>query len=128
MVDNQPFPTLFWRCSKDLCKAIGQIEGDGWVKQIETQLQQNSELRDQFYQDQHRYVARRWQLMDSGDRQDIEGAGLTPLFDRYGIGGITQWDKIRCLHMQYAHHLAEGNVIGALIEEQFGLKALTIRR
>lgn len=39
-VDDQPFPTLYWLCSKDLCKAIGQIEGHGWVKRIEARLQE----------------------------------------------------------------------------------------
>jgi uncharacterized protein len=127
LVDEQPFPTLYWLSSKDLCKAIGQIEGQGWVKQIEAQLLQDSALLQQYQQDQHAYVARRWQAMHPKDRQQIETLGLSHLFEQYGIGGITQWDKVRCLHMQYAHHLVDGNCIGRLMDDQFGLGDLPIR-
>jgi hypothetical protein len=127
LVDDQPFPTLYWLCSKDLCKAIGQIEGRGWVKQIEARLQEDRALRQQYQHDQQRYVAQRWQAMHVEDQQRIEALKMTALFDQYGIGGITQWDNVRCLHMQYAHHLVDGNCIGALMDEAFALKDLVIR-
>ncbi len=128
LVDDQPFPTLYWLCSKDLCKAIGQIEGQGWIKDIEARLQEDTQLRHTYLQDQQRYVAQRWQAMHPADRQRIEEKNLSSLFDRYGIGGITQWDKLRCLHMQYAHHLADGNCIGALMDETFALNKRVIQR
>lgn len=121
LVENVPFPTLYWLSSKELCKAIGQIEGKGWVKEIETRLQQDAELKEAFLQNQKAYVARRWELMLPQDKQRIDALGFTEMFERYGIGGISQWDKVRCLHMQYAHHLADGNVIGALMDQEFEL-------
>ncbi|WP_339673087.1 DUF501 domain-containing protein [Dasania marina] len=126
LVDNQPFPTLYWLSSKTLSKAIGSIETLGWVKSIEQRLQDDDALREQFLQNQRGYVASRWQKMDSNDKALIEQLGFSPLFEQYGIGGITQWDKVRCLHMQYAHHLAESNVIGALMDEEFQLNELEI--
>lgn len=127
LVDDKPFPTLYWLCSKDLCKAIGRIEGEGWVKVIETRLRDDAELRCHYLQDQQRYVSKRWQDMHPDDKQGIEGLKMTALFDQYGIGGITDWNKVRCLHMQYAHHLVEGNCIGALMDKQFGLQDLVVR-
>lgn len=121
LLDDVPFPTLYWLSSKDLCKAIGQIEGQGWVKEVESRLQADEELRDAYLQNQKDYVARRWELMLPEDKQRIAELGFSELFERYGIGGISQWDKVRCLHMQYAHHLAEGNVIGALMDQEFEL-------
>ncbi len=121
LVDNVPFPTLYWLSSKELCKAIGRIEGKGWVKEIESRLQEDTELKEAFLQNQKAYVARRWELMLPQDKQRIEELGFTQMFERYGIGGISQWDKVRCLHMQYAHHLADGNVIGALMDQEFEL-------
>lgn len=121
LVDDIPFPTLYWLTSKALCKAIGSIETQGWVKEIEARLQTDEALREAYLQNQRDYVARRWELMQPEDKARIEVLGFTEMFERYGIGGISQWDKVRCLHMQYAHHLAEGNVIGALLDEQFGL-------
>lgn len=121
LVDDVPFPTLYWLTSKVLCKAIGTIETQGWVKEVETRLQDDEVLRNAYLENQRSYVARRWELMLPEDKARIEALGFTEMFERYGIGGISQWDKVRCLHMQYAHHLAEGNVIGALMDDEFGL-------
>lgn len=128
LVDERPFPTLYWLSCRDLCRAIGRIEDEGWVKQIEQELAEDTALRETYLAQQQRYVARRWQLMREEDRQRIEQLGFSPLFERYGIGGIAQWDKVRCLHMQYAHWLAEGdNVIGERLEQTFALSATPIR-
>ncbi len=126
LVDDKPFPTLYWLSSKSLYKAIAQIETDGYVKALEQQLQQDEALRQRLLADQQAYVDQRWQLMDPDDRQRIDQRGFTELFHRYGIGGITQWDKVRCLHMHYAHHLVAGNVIGGLMDQVFQLDALAI--
>ncbi|MGB0466885.1 MAG: DUF501 domain-containing protein [Pontibacterium sp.] len=121
LVADQPFPTLYWLSSKDLHHAIAEIETAGWVKQIEAEIEQDETLRTAFLQNQKDYVALRWSLMRDDDKTRIEALGFTDLFHKYGIGGIAQWDKVRCLHMQYAHHLAASNVIGARLDEEFGL-------
>lgn len=126
LVNDKPFPTLYWLCSKTLHKAIGKIETHGWVKTIEQRLEQDDDLREAFLKNQQEYVASRWQKMLPEDKQRIEELNFTELFHKYGIGGIMQWDKVRCLHMQYAHHLAEKNVIGELMDEEFQLNQLTI--
>ncbi|GAA0789535.1 DUF501 domain-containing protein [Marinobacterium sediminicola] len=128
LVADQPFPTLYWLSCRDLCRAIGRIEDSGWVKQIEQELQDNEALRTEYLAQQQRYVELRWRLMRDDDRARIEQLGFTELFDRYGIGGIAQWDKVRCLHMQYAHWLADGdNVIGERLEQEFALSSTDIR-
>jgi len=126
LVDQRPFPTLYWLCSRDLYRAIAEIETSGWVKQIERELQQDEALRDAYRKNHEAYVAQRWQLMDPADRDCIERLGFTRLFEQYGIGGISQWDRVRCLHMQYAHHLCGENVIGQRMDAEFGLNELAI--
>lgn len=135
LIDDKPFPTLYWLCSKDLHKAISQIETDGWVKQIEQQLQLDPELNGRYQRNHQDYVSHRASLMSDEIRQRIEQLGFTKLFQQYGIGGISQWDKVRCLHMQYAHYLAASeqnspggtrNVIGERMEQEFGLSQLKI--
>jgi len=127
LVEDQPFPTLFWLSSKDLYQAIAEIETSGWVKQIEAELEQNEDLRAAYLANQLSYVELRWALMRDEDKARIEELGFSDLFNQYGIGGIRQWDKVRCLHMQYAHHLTDGNVIGARLDEEFGLNTLAIK-
>ena len=121
IVDGKPFPTLYWLCCRDLSKAIGSIETQGWVKEIEQKIATDQQLKSQYLDNQQQYVDRRRQQMTPEDQAIIERRGFSDMFERYGIGGISQWDKVRCLHMQYAHHLVDGNIIGELLDEQFGL-------
>ncbi|MGH1462562.1 MAG: DUF501 domain-containing protein [Neptuniibacter sp.] len=121
LVDNKPFPTLYWLSSKELYQAIAEIETAGMVKDLEAELQHDKELLEQHLADQQRYVDLRWTSATEQQKQRIEELGFLPLYSQYGIGGISQWDKIRCLHMQYAYHLAEGSTIGRLLDERYGL-------
>lgn len=128
LIDDQPFPTLFWLCSKDLYQAIAEIETAGWVKQLEQQIQEDATLRSAHLADQQAYVQLRWQHMMPADRARIAELGFSALFDSYGIGGIRHWDKVRCLHMQYAYHLAVGGTaIGRQLDKAFGLACLDIQ-
>ncbi|MGB1237525.1 MAG: DUF501 domain-containing protein [Pseudomonadales bacterium] len=127
IVDNKPFPTLYWLCGKSISKAIGAIETQGWVKDVEQRLQEDEGLREAFLANQHQYVAKRKAEMHPDDAALIEQRGMTDLFASYGIGGIAQWDKVRCLHMQYAHHLVDGNAIGELLDSEFNLREILSR-
>ena len=127
LVDDQPFPTLYWLSSKDLYQAIAEIETGGEVKRIEQQIETDSELRSAHLADQQRDVDLRWQMMAESDRQRIAELGFSELFDSYGIGGIRHWEKVRCLHMQYAYHLAVGGTaIGRLLDACYGLDKLQL--
>ena len=126
LVADKPFPTLYWLCSQDLDKAIARIESTGWIKALEDELQQDEALRERYRQQQAGYVEQRWQLMAADDRARIEALGFQALFNKLGIGGIAQWDKVRCLHMQYAHHLVAENLVGQRMDAEFGLDQLPI--
>lgn len=127
LVDDKPFPTLYWLCSKDLHKALARIEDQGWVKEIEAEIQQNEQLRLAYHQNHRDYVSLRWQQMTVEDKDRIEQLGFSDLYNSYGIGGIANWDKVRCLHMQYAQHLVMGNEIGQRLDDEFGLRDLPIK-
>lgn len=131
LVDDQPFPTLYWLSSKDLYQAIAEIETCGEVKRIEQEIETDAELREQHLEDQQRYVKLRWEYMAEEDRVRIAELGFTDLYNSYGIGGIRHWDKVRCLHMQYAYHLGTldqgGTAVGRLLDQRFQLNELEIR-
>jgi len=121
LVDDQPFPTLYWLCSRDLHQWIAEIETAGAVKRIEQLLAEDDALRQRYRAQQQAYADLRWQLMRPQDRARIEQLGFRELYAGYGIGGIAQWDKVRCLHMQYAHHLVGENLVGEWMDREFGL-------
>lgn len=126
LVDNKPFPTLYWLSSRDLHKAISQIEMVGTVKTLEKRLQDDPDLMTAYQTNQREYVAERWASCSSEDVAELTRLGYVDLLDTYGIGGLRDWEQIRCLHMHYAHHLCGNNVIGQWLDEHYGLDELLI--
>lgn len=121
-VFEQPFPTLYWLSSKAIDKALAKIESQGVVKELEQRIKDDEELREAHHASHRDYIARRWAVMSPEHKAIIEEKGFKPLFEKLGIGGIANWDQVRCLHMQYAHHLAGNNVIGRILDEEYGIK------
>lgn len=124
LANDKPFPTLYWLSSKDVYQAIAEIETAGAVKELEQELENNPELLERHLADQQRYVDLRWASASDQQKQRIEELGFLPLYSKYGIGGISQWDKIRCLHMHYAYHLAQGTALGELLDQRYSLNEI----
>lgn len=123
-VFEQPFPTLYWLSSKAIDKAIAKIESLGVVKELEQRIREDSELREAHHNAHRDYIRRRWESMSNQHKDIIEKKGFKPLFDTLGIGGIANWDQVRCLHMQYAHHLVGDNAIGRILDQEYNLRAV----
>lgn len=123
-VFDQPFPTLYWLSSSAIDKALARIESQGVVKELEQRLRDDETLRAAYHKSHEDYVRRRWDAMSDEHKQIIEAKGFTHLFEELGIGGIKNWDQIRCLHMQYAHHLAGDNIIGKILDEEYGIRGI----
>ncbi|MDP6968263.1 MAG: DUF501 domain-containing protein [Gammaproteobacteria bacterium] len=126
IVDDKPFPTLYWLCSRDLHKAINQLETHGLVKQLERQLQDDADFMAAYQANQHAYVAARWANCSEAEKHQLHKRGFSDLFASYGIGGLRDWQQIRCLHMHYAHHLCDNNVIGQWLDSEYQLNQLVL--
>ena len=126
VVDGKPFPTLYWLCSKDLHKAINQLETRGLVKELEQRLKDDEDFMAAYQANQQAYVTARWANCSAQDKQLLKDKNFNDLFDSYGIGGLRDWQQIRCLHMHYAHHLCGDNVIGQWLDEHYQLNQLTL--
>ena len=125
-IDGAPFPTLYWLSSKTLHKAIAEIETAGWVKKLEDKLQDDTAFLAAYLNDQKKYMASRLHYLRLDDKHALQEKQRFDRFSSLGIGGIANLEKVRCLHMQYAHHLVEGNTIGAFLDKEFQLNTLTI--
>jgi len=123
-VFNQPFPTLYWLSSKAIDKALAKIESQGVVKELEQRIKDDAALREAHHNSHRDYIARRWAAMSDEHKAIIEEKDFKPLFEELGIGGIKNWDQVRCLHMQYAHHLAGDNVIGRILDEEYDIRSI----
>ncbi|MHC4938361.1 MAG: DUF501 domain-containing protein [Planctomycetota bacterium] len=109
-----PFPTLYWLADEDLVKRISHVEREGWIKRFEARIAADPELAGAYRSDHESYIEDRWALLTEEDRPHAERLGLR----ERGIGGLLDFGKIKCLHLQYAHHLARSNTVGELMEAE----------
>jgi hypothetical protein len=118
----EPFPTLFWLTCPNIITQISRLEYQGWIVQLEQRLQDDEEAMKQYEQNHRQYLEERWQTLKPDDQQRIREAGWEAMYLKRGIGGIADWGHIKCLHLQYAHHLARGNIIGQWLDEALEIK------
>ncbi len=103
IVDGKPFPTLYWLSCPFLRRAIGDLEGQGWVGRLERRLAVEEELRDALDRAHAEYIAARRRLLSADAGREL---------GQRGIGGIADRRRLKCLHLHVAHALVGGNPIG----------------
>ena len=119
LVDEAPFPTLYWLCSDRLKIELSHLEAAGVIKQLEAMLAEDPEFMAEYRRSHEDYVAQRWQCMPDDVKAEVERRGYDTLLKERGVGGIANWTQVRCLHTQYAHHLCGDNAIGRWIDEHY---------
>jgi hypothetical protein len=118
----EPFPTLFWLVCDEVGAQIARLEYGGGVAAIERRIAADPELRARVHADHDAYVEERWSLLSADERHRVEAAGMKRALRERGIGGIANRDAVKCLHLHYAHHLARGSALGALLEARGELR------
>lgn len=116
------FPTLFWLTCPTIVAQISQLEHQGCIKELERIIAEDRDFRRNYHQDHRRYVEERWQILKDEDKHFLKERGLAYVLKKKGIGGIADWDKVKCLQLHYAHYLARDNIIGRLLDEQFTIR------
>ncbi|MGQ9478331.1 MAG: DUF501 domain-containing protein [Candidatus Bipolaricaulia bacterium] len=117
-----PFPTLFWLTCPALVEQLSRLEEHGYIKELEQALAGDERLRREYQEDHRRYLAERWAALTEEDKKLLEGKGLAEALRGRGIGGLSDWDRVKCLHLHYAHHLARGSALGRWLESHFQLE------
>lgn len=120
----KPFPTLYWLVDPDLNTQISNIERKGGVRAIEQALAEDTSLQVAHREDNNLYAMARWAVLNDKEKQAAEQLGMQHMLENAGIGGVANHDFIKCLHAQYAFHLArreQGSTAGKLMQEKFGL-------
>lgn len=123
----KPFPTLYWLVDPDLNTRIAEIERKGGVRVIEEAIAQNTAWQIAHREDNTSYALARWALLSDSEKQMAQELGMDIMLKTAGIGGVANHDAIKCLHTQYAFHLARhqtGSTAGQLIEQQFELSSI----
>lgn len=117
VLQGKPFPTLFWLTCPFLSKEVDHLEAAGWVKRLETRLNEASDLRFAVHEAHQRYIRQRARLLSAEEKATLETDGTMVGLSGRGIGGISDWDRLKCLHLHVAHELADENPIGKMVLE-----------
>ena len=100
--DGTPFPTVFWLTCPLARSAVGRLEAEHRMVDLNARLVADPDLAAVQTAAAARYVAFR----------DLLGAPEPPLPGAPTAGGLP--DRVKCLHVHAAHHLATGdNAVGA---------------
>ena len=115
VIDGKPFPTLYWLTCPFLSREIGHLEAAGWVKQLEARMAEDSELRSAMHKAHQSTCSQRNQLLSPDEKASLAAEGTLVGLEGRGIGGIADWDRLKCLHLHAAHALADVNPIGSIV-------------
>jgi len=116
VVDEKPFPTLYWLVGRELCLQIDRLEAAGWIARLQARVDQSALLQRAMRGDHQQHRMSRDSFLTGEEAQFLEQRGMRAALDERGIGGIAEVDRIRCLHTWYAAHLVSANAIGALVD------------
>jgi hypothetical protein len=125
LVKNKPFPTMLWLIDKRLNYAIDQVEAGGLIADLQQQVDASDVLQAAMAEDHQRYIDRRQSFMSAEQSQQIQALGYQHVLLQRGIGGIADFQRIRCLHTHYAAHLVTANTVGRLLEAYWHSRELT---
>lgn len=116
LVDDRPFPTLFWLVDPDLCYRIDQLEASGLIMQFQQCIDSDCSLQERMRADHRAYIALRASYLRPDERGRLQALGMAAALDERGIGGIANFTRIRCLHTWYGAHLVVPNTVGAMLD------------
>ncbi|MCB1842126.1 MAG: DUF501 domain-containing protein [Halioglobus sp.] len=116
LVNNKPFPTLFWLVDPDLAYRIDRVEAAGLILVLQERVDNSPELIHAMREDHSAHIRLRTSYMSAALRARVRELGYTDVLENRGIGGIADFQRIRCLHTWYAAHLVVPNTVGALLD------------
>lgn len=117
LVDDKPFPTLFWLVDPALCYRIDQLEAAGLIKQLQQRIDTDSDLQRSMREDHLAHIALRDRYISQAMRLRLRDLGFAEALVNKGIGGIADFTRIRCLHTWYGAHLVVPNTVGGLLDD-----------
>lgn len=118
-----PFPTLYWLTCRSLIRQVSEFESYGWIGKIEERIRTDPAFKTAYHENHRQYCRERWETLNPRHREAVIEKGWEKVYRETGIGGIRDWDFVKCLHLQFAHHVGSSNVVGEFLQDEFSLQA-----
>jgi len=123
LVDEKPFPTLYWLIDPTLCLRIDRAEAAGLIADLQRRIDVDPALLESMRNDHKAHIALRESFLMPEDIHQLRSRGLWPALAERGIGGIADFSRVRCLHTWYASHLVVANTVGRLLDDYWAMSA-----
>lgn len=123
LVEDKPFPTLFWLIDPTLCYRIDRAEASGLILQFQQRIDAQPALQRAMHSDHQAYIALREQYMSPAVQRRLQELKFSSALSERGIGGIANFTRIRCLHTWYGAHLVVPNTVGAMLDDWWSQQA-----
>lgn len=122
VVEEVPFPTIYWLVDPIVYKAISQIEATGFTKELQEMINASDELKAEVKSIHEAYRDERVALFKELKLNLPDN--MMPMINETGIGGLRDFHHLRCLHMFYAFHLVSPHIIGKMIDEKLSSSSI----
>ena len=119
LVDDKPFPTMYWLVDKQLNYHIDHLEAGGLIARMQQMINADESLQSAMIYDHKQFILQRESHMSKVIRQRLIELDYFDHLQRRGIGGIANFTRIRCLHTYYASHLVNPNTIGSWLDKEY---------
>jgi hypothetical protein len=98
--DGTPFPTTFYLTCPKLTGAIGTLEANGVMRELQDELEADPELAAAYQKAHEHYLATRSALGEVAEIAGISAGGMP--------------NRVKCLHVLVGHSLAAGPGVNPL--------------
>jgi hypothetical protein len=119
LIDDKPFPTMFWLIDRDISYRIDVEEAGGLIQRLQARIDAAPELQRAMSSDHQAHIELRNSFLSTDTKMRLQELNFYEVLQKRGIGGIADVTRIRCLHTWYASHLVVGNTVGKLLEEHW---------
>ena len=119
-----PESTLHWLMHPWLRHECSQLEAGGFITHVQSWIDGSNARRAEWRRMQASYSFDRWGLLVKRDQEMFESKRWSERFNSSGVGGMRGWEegpvKLKCLHLHYAHYLAQRAQLTLMTEETDG--------
>ncbi len=119
LVDDKPFPTMFWLVDKTLNYKIDQLEAGGLIANMQAEIDASDDLQASMIADHQQFIRLRDANMTADIKARLVEQNYYDALQKRGIGGIANFIRIRCLHTYYASHRVVPNTIGRWLDREY---------
>lgn len=122
LVNGKPFGSFYWLSCPRLKKAIDHLEASGLIQKIQSEiLEKDDDFYGRLKKNHEKYIQDRLRYLEQDGLNEQVQENMWESLKERGIGGVQNFRSIRCLHMHYAQHLVDENIIGQYLDEHHKL-------